>query len=173
MRFIHSLPLSRLFLHIKGKGYQVYIARNLPCKRRRVCREVRDKKGIMARTKQGIKAKHWVTFKDDLRQDLLLLTTLIDCSTTHFIRSCVEAGVNVLKDEMFDTDQMMNEFIRWKDSIYKPETPEDFEKILQQKLIDQGRGQFKESILASKSRGKYNKGRPRKDNYEPQRRTKK
>ena len=48
-------------------------------------------------------------------------------------------------------------------SYYKPETACDFEKILQQKLINQGRVSFKETLQETKKRGKYNRGRPRKE----------
>ena len=79
------------------------------------------------------KAKHWLTLNDDTRKDLLLLTTLLDVSTTHFIRTSLEVSINLLKEDLFDTEELMNEFLRWKDSLYKPETACDFEKILQQK----------------------------------------
>ena len=109
------------------------------------------------------KAKHWLTLNDDTRKDLLLLTTLLDVSTTHFIRTSLEVSINLLKEDLFDTEELMNEFLRWKDSLYKPETACDFEKILQQKLINQGRVSFKETLQETKKRGKYNTGRPRKE----------
>lgn len=106
--------------------------------------------------------RHWITLRDQDRRDLILITNLLNVSISSFIRSSVKVALMVLKDEMFTTETMMEEFIRWRDSLHNPETAKDYEKILQQRLMNENRTSFREILLADANTKDYRRGRPRK-----------
>lgn len=107
--------------------------------------------------------KQWVILTKDAKTDLLLLSNLLDISMSHFMRSAVNTSINAMKEELFTTDNMLNEYKRWKASLRKPVSPEDFERVLQQKLVSQSRLPLKESMLTGRQYGRNGRsGRPKK-----------